>query len=51
MEDTISPNFRLLKPDEAAASVGVCSNTLANWRSQGYGPAVAHIGGAVRYIH
>ena len=33
--------------NEAAAMLGVCSRTLANWRTQGIGPAFVRVG-AVR---
>jgi predicted site-specific integrase-resolvase len=29
----------LLRPDEAAASLGYSCRTLATWRKRGYGPA------------
>src|SRR5450759_36672 len=38
-----------LKPDEAAAVLGMSPKTLANWRVSGYGPPWARFGGSVRY--
>ena len=44
------PMEQLLKPAEAAAFLGVHSNTLRSWRSAGTGPRyVQHTGRTIRY--
>ena len=44
------PLESLLKPNEAAAFLGVHSNTLRCWRSAGTGPRyVQHTGRTIRY--
>ena len=44
------PLETLLKPSEAAAFLGVHSNTLRSWRSAGTGPRfVQHTGRTIRY--
>src|SRR5580700_2018581 len=42
--------FRYLKPDEAAALMGLSPKTLANWRTGDYGPPWTHAGKVVRYL-
>ena len=44
------PLETLLKPSEAAAFLGVHSNTLRSWRATGTGPHfVQHTGRTIRY--
>ena len=44
------PLESLLRPSEAAAFLGVHSNTLRSWRSAGTGPRyVQHTGRTIRY--
>jgi predicted DNA-binding transcriptional regulator AlpA len=40
---------KFLTPKEVAAIYGIAEKTLANWRSQGKGPAYHKLGGKVRY--
>lgn len=40
---------KYLSPREVAAAYGIAEKTLANWRSQGKGPAYHKLGGKVRY--
>ena len=39
----------LLNEFDAARPLNVSAGTLRNWRSQGKGPPLVHIGAAVRY--
>lgn len=39
----------LMLPEEVAAQLRCDERTLANWRSQGKGPAYLKVGGLVRY--
>ena len=39
----------LLTLKEAASRIGIAPQTLMNWRTKGYGPPWAYIGGRVRY--
>ncbi|AIT60483.1 MerR family transcriptional regulator [Corynebacterium doosanense CAU 212 = DSM 45436] len=38
-----------LRPSEAGAVLGLSPKTLANWRSQGTGPAYARVGDRITY--
>ena len=40
---------KLLSTEEAAPFAGVEAKTLANWRSQGFGPRFLKIGRLVKY--
>lgn len=40
---------KYLTPKEVAVIYGIAEKTLANWRSQGKGPAYHKLGGKVRY--
>ena len=40
---------RWLTPDDLSNLLQVSPGTVANWRSQGKGPAFKRIGGVVRY--
>ena len=40
---------KYLKPKEVEQALGIPEKTLANWRSQGKGPAYFKFGGKVRY--
>ena len=40
---------RLLTPQDLEREYGISTKTLANWRSQGKGPAYFKLGNAVRY--
>ena len=39
----------LLTLNEAADRIGIAPQTLMNWRTRGYGPPSARIGGRVKY--
>lgn len=50
-EEITMANSRVyLSPAEVEEIYGISERTLANWRSQGKGPAYYKFGGAVKYL-
>ncbi|MCX5660847.1 MAG: helix-turn-helix domain-containing protein [Planctomycetota bacterium] len=47
--DHTSPAPRYIPADDAADVLCVATQTLANWRAAGRGPAYTRIGRAIRY--